>query len=219
MKEKPIIFSAPMVRAILEGRKTQTRRIVWSKRTDYAEITENEAGELWPWRETEDGEDFWYPCPYGQPGNRIWVKESFSPIYPQDTTYNGGQPIEYDYAATYKDGGRLGDSIGIKKAWKSSRYMPRRASRITLEITAVRVERLQNISGVDAIAEGIDRIGGAASCCPWRNYRIGETGEMSLHCSTPRRSYMTLWEQINGSGSWDKNPWVWVIEFRKVEND
>lgn len=211
MKEKPIIFSAPMVRAILEGRKTQTRRIVWSKSTDYAEITENEAGELWPWRETEDGEDFWYPCPYGQPGVRIWVKESFSPIYPQDPVYNGGQPIEYDYAATYTDGGRLGDSIGIKKSWKSSRYMPRRASRITLETTAVRVERLQDISEDDCLAEGIGQVirEGMPSI-----QQCGEYDSIDIDLVS---EYSKLWESINGSGSWDENPWVWVVEFRRVE--
>jgi hypothetical protein len=96
--------------------------------------------------------------------------------------------------------------------------MPRWASRIQLEITNVRVERLNDISEQDAKAEGIEVVGGPTSCCPYRNYRIGKVGEMSLHCSAPSRSFMTLWESINGAGSWNENPWVWVVEFKKIEN-
>ena len=149
-------------------------------------------------------------CPYGQPGDRLWVRGSFCPIYPQDPNYNGGQPLEYDYAATYVHGFRLGDSLGMKKTWKPSIHMPRAASRITLEITGVRVERLQDISEADAMAEGIAydpgeggvfHVPGTAGCCD--DSAIG--------------SYRKLWESINGPGSWDANPWVWVVSFKRVE--
>lgn len=95
--------------------------------------------------------------------------------------------------------------------------MPRWASRITLEIVDVRVERLNDITGDDAESEGIERVGGTYSCSPWKNYRKGEKGEMDMHCSARERSYMTLWESINGPGSWNLNPWVWVIEFKMVK--
>jgi hypothetical protein len=88
--------------------------------------------------------------------------------------------------------------------------MPRWASRITLQVTGVRVERLQDISQADAIAEGIERVG------PWKNYWLGDRGAAGMHCSSAVMSYRTLWESINGPGSWDANPWVWVIEFERL---
>lgn len=198
-KERPIIFSAPMVRAILDGTKTQTRRVVKQQ------IVQDErfiggfkligpggvetaiAGPLAS-----------FLSPYGPPGDRLWVRENFFPIYPQDLTYNGGRPIEYDYAATYQHGYRLGDLIGKKKKWKPSIHMPRIASRITLEITGVRVERLQDISRGDAMAEG----------CPFQNMADGPN---------PCNWFAGLWGSINGTESWQSNPWVWVVEFKRME--
>ena len=217
MKEKPMIFSVPMVRAILEGRKSQTRRIInpdtWNPASSEFSgrfrlgAYSDKIGLQAYFEHLDTGNWFGTKCPYGQPGDRLWVKENFS--------WYG---CEYDQSeVAYKADTDYPPPCFPK--WKSSRYMPRWASRITLEITGIRVERLQDISGQDAIAEGIDRIGGNTSCCPWRNYRISEASEMPLHCSTPTRSYMTLWELLNGPGSWDKNPWVWVIEFSRVDND
>lgn len=145
-------------------------------------------------------------CPYGVAGNQLWVRETFSPIYPQDPDYNEGKPIAYDYAATYQHGDRLGDSLGIKKTWKPSIHMPRAASRITLEITGVRVERLQDISEADAIAEGIEK----HMTGLWLPCR--EEGKAHID---PRLAYRDLWESINGTDSWDKNPWVWAIAFQR----
>lgn len=210
MKERPILFSAPMVRAILNGIKTQTRRVV--KLKPWHQIEERDDGAPWPWM--YDGErdaDHWLPCPYGQPGDRLWVRETFCPIYPQDPHYNGGRPIEYDYRATYKHGDRLGDLIGVKKEWKPSIHMPRRASRITVEVTGVRVERLQDISADDAKAEGISEfIGGW-----WCEHDDAE----QIAGMTPQEGYRHLWERINGPGSWDANPWVWVVEFKRTEGE
>ena len=206
MKERPILFSAPMVRAILNGIKTQTRRVV--KLKPWHQIEERDDGAPWPWM--YDGErdaDHWLPCPYGQPGDRLWVRESFCPIYPQDPHYNGGRPIEYDYRATYKHGDRLGDLIGAKKKWKPSIHMPRRASRITLEVTSVRVERLQDISEADAVAEGA-----RPTLAPLDTVRLGAAG-------TAKEGFRQIWESINGPDSWEANPWVWVVEFKRAEGE
>ena len=205
MKERPILFSAPMVRAILDGSKTQTRRVVkpqpiydgrfagnWKivgKNGHEAATCSPLVGEL---------------CPHGRQDDQLWVRESFCPIYPQDPAYNGGSPIEYDYAATYQHGNRLGDCIGIKKRWKPSIHMPRAASRITLEVTGVRVERLQDISGADALAEGI-------------TLHPNHRNKPRDNICGPVQTYRDLWEKINGPGSWDANPWVWVVEFKRVE--
>ena len=191
MKERPILFSAPMVRAILEGTKTQTRRII--KLPSMYEIEERDYG-YWPWRyDAETNGDDWAKCPYGQIGDQLWVRETFCPIYPQDPTYNNGRPIEFDYMATYEYGYRMSDLIGEKKKWKPSIHMPRRASRIQLEITGIKVERLHDIGQGGACAEGRP---------------IG---------FDPLDWYRDQWESINGIHSWDANPWVWVIEFRRIE--
>lgn len=199
MKERPILFSASMVCAILEGRKTQTRRIIKEQPLLGCIGT---YGVGIPFIRGKNGD---VRCPYGQPGDRLWVRETFCPIYPQDPHYNGGRPIEYDYAATYKHGDRLGDLLGIKKRWTPSIHMPRSASRITLEVTGVRVEQLNEISEADAVAEGCDN------------------GKSDAAISTgwyerPKAAYRRLWEQINGIGSWNENPLVWVVEFKVLEN-
>lgn len=188
MKERPILFSGPMVRALLAGTKTQTRRVV--KMKHYHQIEERDDGSPWPWMyDGEREENSWMHCPYGQPGDRLWVREAFCKIIGQ----SGGW-IETDYRATYTHGFRLGDSLGIRKKWTPSIHMPRDASRITLELTGVRVERLQDISEADAQAEGAY----TDPACPAYD------------------AYRDVWEQINGPGSWAANPWVWAIEFRRL---
>lgn len=199
MKERPILFSGQMVRAILEGRKTMTRRVVKLRHGADVVVTN---GQVWkPARVDYAG---YVDCPYGQPGDRLWVRETWA------KTDGRHEIVPIAYRATNDSMALLNDK------WKPSIHMPRWASRITLEITGIRVERLQEISYDDAIAEGIERIGGEFSCSPWKNYRKGQPGEMDCHCSYPPRSYQTLWESINGPGSWGANPWVWVIEFKRV---
>lgn len=198
MKERPILFSAPMVIAILSGSKSQTRRVV--KMKPHHQIEERDNGTPWPWM--YDGErdaDSWMACPYGQPGDRLWVRETFVRIDGQTRPW-----IETDYKATYTHGDRLGDSLGIRKKWSPSIHMPRHASRITLEITSVRVERLQDISEADAQAEGWTR-------------RPEVSTDPQVHKEAARDWFMDLWESINGHGSWDANPWVWAVEFRSLE--
>ena len=198
MKERPIIFSGPMVRALLDGNKTQTRRVV--KMKPHHQIEERDNGTPWPWMYDGDRDaDSWMACPYGQPGDRLWVRESFCKIIGQ----SGGW-IETDYQATYTHGFRLGDSLGLKKRWTPSIHMPRAASRITLEITSVRVERLQDISEADAQAEGVTDDGSLVTDLDGKD-RGGTIA-----------AYATLWEVINGVGSWDDNPWVWVVSFKRA---
>ena len=243
MKERPILFSAPMVRALLDGSKTQTRRVVKPQPPaavkDFCTYHHPEPG-LWfyGWDEADKSLMEWcVKSRHGQPGDRLWVKETFCPIYPQDPSYNGGRPIEYDYAATYTHGDRLGDSLGIKKRWKPSIHMPRAASRITLEIVSVRVERLQDISEDDARAEGCERLNDDEPGYVYRedhDWKIcPKCGGTRLHnalgsnlgvifdvdcleCNTYVKRYRHLWQSINGDGSWDLNPHVWVVEFKVV---
>lgn len=195
MRERPILFSAPMVRALLAGTKTQTRRVVKPCKDHFwgCELAPHElAGEA-------NGGDY-DNCPYGVPGDRLWVRETFAKIDGQTQPW-----IETDYRATYTHGDRLGDTLGVKKRWTPSIHMPRAASRILLEITGVRVEKLQDISEADAWAEGCSA--------------DADGGQRSAAAADPtaRDWYADLWEQINGTGAWDANPWVWVIEFTGVK--
>ena len=216
MKERPILFSAPMVRAILAGLKTATRRVVKGNhgRVLWNSIVVNGYG---GWCD-EHGRPV--PCPYGQPGDRLWVRETFCIENTYD--YHGdhidpsdGRPIQKHenvdgnywliphYRATEPEPHIVPyrcDADDDKTRWAPSIFMPRWASRITLEITGVRVERLQDITRGDCMAEG----------CPFPNMAHGDN---------PRFWYAGLWDDINGNtpAEWKANPLVWVIEFRRVE--
>lgn len=203
MKDRPILFSAPMVRAILAGTKTQTRRALkpqpiydgrfaggWKvvgKNGHEAATCSPLIAEL---------------CPYGQPGDRLWVREAWLDLQGTGIERVTGDPSRYAYAADTPSGSH-GDecrkNYGLK--WRPSIHMPRAASRITLEITGVRVERLQDISEEDALAEGVNN---------------------SLHMPGGRfanENFAHLWWTIHGDGSWEENPWVWVVEFKRVEGN
>lgn len=189
MKERPILFSAPMVRAILAGTKTQTRRAV--KSTGMYAIDASIHGEEVARRELAA---LATRCPYGQAGDQLWVRETFA------------QHQQFADVAYRADGEEFEDSDGFswEPKWKPSIHMPRNISRIDLEIIGVRVERLQDISEADCAKEGapFSYSGFAPEDAPdWRGW------------------YRDLWESINGPGSWDQNPWVWVIEFRRVLSD
>lgn len=194
MKERPILFSGEMVRAILDGRKTQTRRIVKPQTLELFEAA-IQLGEVTDFFTDAIDVDWAYVggfCPYGQRGDRLWARETWGKDDSGDFVFRADDWCECPTA----DG-----------KWKSSIFMHRAASRITLEITAVRVERLQDISEEDAKAEGVRQCEGG-----WWNYIAGEP----YQGMTARGSYETIWELINGPGSWEKNPWVWVIEFRRL---
>ncbi|AVR89052.1 hypothetical protein [Thauera aromatica] len=215
MKERPVLFSAPMVRAILEGRKTQTRRAVKiTNRTPGLAACLQPADPAWVRKKTAAE-----LCPYGQPGDRLWVREAWA----EGWTYGGARRCVF-YRATLD--GLQGDAeTGINHdpklgasppniiRWRPSIHMPRWASRILLEVTTVRVERLQDISEADAIAEGILEQRSQTDA-GWVDYWPSEDGEPFARAS---EAYRALWESINGPSSWTANPWVWVITFRRIE--
>lgn len=202
MKERPILFSAPMVRTILEGRKTQTRRVV--KDTGFYAIEDHHGAET----AMRERAALATRCPYGQPGNRLWVREAFQPLFADgvenhwETDWKTGKGYAISYPATDGIHEYLDADDNLSDACKPSIHMPRWASRITLEIASVRVERLNDISEADCIAEGC---AGGHGAIPGYAY-----------AATPFEHYRALWESINGTGSWDMNPWVFVVEFRMV---
>ena len=204
MKERPIILSGPMVRALLTGTKTQTRRVV--KLKPWEQIEERDDGTLWPWMYHEDrADDYWLPCPYGQPGDRLWVREAWRVVWSADDE----PPRELDaaYRFWYEADAPLQDGYG---KLRPSIHMPRFASRLTLEVTSVRVERLQDISEADAIAEGV-----TPKWEPGCSGRLMEA--LGGYSFRPAASaYGDLWESIHGHGAWDANPFVWVVEFKRI---
>lgn len=220
-KERPILFNADMVRAILEGRKTQTRRVISEKLLHHGydsafnRATSLRGCPLTPFQDLEGPPGKMLSmskesiqtvinstCPHGKPGDRLWVREA-AIITPanwcrrKDSTHPDapGGPRGVQYLASHPCT-EAAEDYGLKKT--PSIHMPRWASRITLEITGIRVERLNEITRGEAMEEG----------CPTPNM-AGQTD--------PRAWFSDLWESINGAGSWGVNPWVWVIGFRKVE--
>lgn len=192
MIERPILFSAPMVRAILDGTKTQTRRVLKHdapEGVDGCRWVEINGINTFCWVSGEDQDIHpsakQFPCPHGQPGDQLWVREAWA-----RTTVGLGTEM-----VVYREGDNRTDYGG---PWKPGIHMFRRDSRISLEITSVRVERLQDISRGDAMSEG----------CPFPNMEAGDD---------PRKWFADLWHQINGAESWDANPWVWVVEFKRAQ--
>lgn len=207
MRERPILFSAPMVRAILAGTKTQTRRPLSYQPTSAPEVcrahkdralTRPVIAATW----IKDGESHCCPCPFGVPGDRLWVREAFM-HEPADYCWEASTSIPIRPAHTVYRADCIDDAKGA--GWKPSIHMPRSLSRITLEVTGVRVERLQEISYEDAKAEGAEF---------WRN--DGTLTELPP-CSAHRYEFEGLWKSINGADSWNANPWVWVVSFRRLD--
>lgn len=230
IKERPILFSAPMVRAILAGEKTVTRRAL--NATAVRDIGYgarlSECYDL-PTSGPIDENSLSYIidfCPYGQPGDRLWVRESFwhagawVPTYPEDDSgeWSGTRRVHYradgappnepnhHYPNNLRNGAY--SAADPAKIWRTrpSIHMPRWASRILLEITSVRVERLQTITDEQCVAEGCG-VGAAA---------IGVKLTVPPGASLPRTMFAELWKSINGASAWDANPWVWVVEFKRV---
>jgi len=180
MKERPILFSGPMVRAILDGSKTQTRRT-------FKGTTEHKGPYNPAYMEAHQQANGWGSiCPHGTPGDRLWVRETWA--HEKD-----GTGCSDDTGVLYRATDLGWDDEGTGLRWRPSIFMPRAASRILLEITDVRVQRLQEISEEDARAEG---------CEPF---------------AYPRDRFQGLWDTIHGPGSWHANPWVWAITFRRLE--
>ncbi len=214
MKERPILFSQPMVRAILAGQKTQTRRVVKPTQStpkvaplhmepylvelsdgSFEQERDEDGLPMWigthPDYPTEYGK--WFSCPYGQPGDKLWVRE----------TWINNFDVELKYKADYAPGSYEYDA----KGWKSPYHLHRKNARLFLELTNVRVERLQDISEADAQAEGVAAFR-AAYCSQRPEDELTAIGYYEL-----------LWDQLNkarGYG-WDVNPWVWVLTFEQVK--
>ncbi len=217
MNARPILFSGPMVRALREGRKTQTRRIVPTSIAEALDFlgggadgepaTSETVGLVWNTPIDDNGKagkPQWlaycseYPeegsIPigegYGQPGDLLWVRETWGQyrVAPPGVVYRADDDMP----------------CGAPERWRPSIHMPRWASRLTLRIKSVRVERLQEISEADAKAEGWSR-------------RDGVSSDPQVHIDAARDWFGDLWESINGPGSWSANPWVWVIEFDVIQ--
>lgn len=193
MRERGMIFNAEMVRAILYGRKTQTRRVMTPQPADDIRLANFPNSEFIGWESSlkhKYGSTTAHICPFGQPGDRIWVRETWARYNidqeSHDMAYRATPP------ADWPEEGR----------WRPSIHMPRWASRITLEITGVRVERLNDISEEDARAEGV-----RAGVCPGH--------EQIMH----QVAFSELWKSIYGDESWQANPWVYVIEFKRVDGN
>ena len=220
MKERPILFSAPIVRALLAGTKTQTRRVV--KLIDLSKHEINSdwyKDKIWSWRVERGGmwtdyteKGLLAKCPYGQPGDRLWVKETTVNV--EAHGFVGPVYAESPEGEAYRQWGLGPNPVEVEPEdvkLRPSLFMTRKMARLLLEVTAVRVERLQEISEEDAKAEGIEEVEPGM----WKSYhKEGVVGWSSVNDQI--MSYRTLWESINGPGSWDANPWVWVVDFRRV---
>lgn len=241
IKERHILFSGPMVRAIFEGKKSQTRRIV-KPQPDICRPG-SIPGDGIIGRSTPADKQFGrlgevISCPYGEPSDRLWVRETWQgPLLEESETnaaidWYGPSHIEkYKSPAhcVYRaDEGPTPEYLDIednlRQGWKPSIHMPRWASRILLEITNVRVERLQDISEEDALSEGIlflrTREWEMKHFPEWRAMRdsIRAPEEKPPIGPSPKQCFKELWNEIYGPGSWDASPWVWVIEFKVIPN-
>lgn len=213
MKERPILFSAPMVRAILSGQKTQTRRVVKPQ-------PERTKDGVLMWGASRRGMRFGVEgmdvppgvlvrCPYGQPGDRLWVREAFM-HEPADYCWEASVSVPCRPAVTNYRADFPNSQPG--EGWKPSIHMPRALSRITLEITGVRIQRLQDISETDARAEGVRQMRDDSGCWVGRE----GPGRFVTPWPTAGEAFCDLWRSINGADSWGANPWVWAIEFRRI---
>lgn len=215
MKERPILFSAPMVRAILDGSKTQTRRVVKHNlvvHNDKMGVFDHKGVNYRVNMRNGDRKTLTQFCPYGQPGDRLWVRETWRAIETASATIydEDAGNTEADYKATPRD---VFFDCPVK--WKPSIHMPRWASRITLEITAVRVERVQDISEKDARAEGVNPyMAGVGIIDP--PMFADEYQYRPDYCT----GFQCAWDEINAKRGieFSTNPWVWVIEFKRAVN-
>lgn len=188
-KLRPILFSTPMVQAIPEGRKTQTRRVVKPQpidTNDVLNLVDN---------------DLQYKCPYGQVGDVLWVRETVSRF-----SFGGC----YAYKAD-------NDPEDECTKWRPSIHMPFEACRLFLKIINIRIERLQQIGRQDALSEGIREVVELEDTKHERTYYQYKFGGSEFR--TPQNAFMALWQSINGTESWDANPWVWVIEFKQITKE
>jgi hypothetical protein len=216
--EKPAIFCGSMVRAILEDRKTMTRRVIQPPPSGTENFPPNQFCDSWYFRDAyyacpENDIGRYVKCPYGVPGTRLWVRETWA-------AFNTGYYDRPEMGVFYRADGEQ-ERID-RGRWRPSIHMPRWASRLTLEVCEVRVERLQSISAEDARAEGIREVTKDGQV---KKYCVYDRGDMSSTpwaemARDPVSAYRLLWDSINGkrSGcSWADNPWVWKVSFRRLD--
>lgn len=210
MKARPILFSAAMIRALLAGTKTQTRRVMKPQPVSGSVSWGCIGGQGFGFIDA----DRVFHCPYGQLGDLLWVRETWAPRADEESSFRrwflhsepertGPRP-ECLFAA---DGGDP-----FIERWRPSIHMPRAVSRLTLRITDVRVQRLKDIDGLDAIAEGLSSRDTPGNSWHWDR-------DATLGFSAPWRAYRALWESINGEGSWATNPWVWALTFEVIKTN
>ena len=252
MKARPILFSAPMVNALIDGRKTQTRRVVktelYQSESEPSLIRYNGRTKKdsnvkgvsipkgTPYHATTTLEGFATTCPHGKPGDLLWVRETwalaglFNRTKPSaiDKEWSEHQIAEgllwYRADGEQPSGKTVSDRINGRGRWRPSIHMPRWASRLTLRIVSVRVERLNRISEQDAIAEGVE-----PNCSMLDHTSCEHHGEYLRYANpmdwddgpaySAKESFQTLWESINGQDSWEKNLYVWVIEFEVIKQN
>lgn len=217
MSERPIIFSAPMVRAILDGRKTQTRRVMNPQPVPDPHATGKHWWECAAVRSMVEVEDWmqdprdpsqcYFFCPYGRPSDRLWVREAWR--------CHGGREYEYQRnrnAVIYRADDDGSTRYDRTHDWRNALFMPRWASRLLLEVVSVRVERVQEITPHDVIDEGFD------DPSWWREFRNSDGREL-IREDSALIAFEDTWNDLNAKRGygWASNPWVWVIEFRRVE--
>lgn len=238
-KERPLIFTTQMVKAILDGRKTMTRRILDYTHPAVTGFVPN--GEHGYWMGTARSVQiinqyittfpFDIKCPFGKVGDRLWVREAFVPDPSADSDHWNDEDSQHTFYSWDGCGSKISELPKALKTnehvcykasvnhpelslWHPNYRMPRWASRILLEITNIRVERLNQISKEDAIAEGCSSYG------PFGEYMGAPHPTINDHYqaySNPVNAFKSIWEHENGNTEWDKNPWVWVIEFKAIE--
>ena len=207
MKELPILFSGDMVRAILDGKKTQTRRVITQRLDDRPLVKA-----VWQGREPGKAllrfgsrpitDEMNVPCPYGQPGDLLYLRETwathrgFDGMKPSELAYDGGGRPTVNYRADPLDG-----HLSSRGKWRPSIHMPKAFARIWLRVTEVRVERVQEISDEDSHAEGITD---AEPNFLWIKGRA-------------RNRFRTLWDSTNAKHPWESRPWVWALTFERAE--
>lgn len=217
MKERGMIFNEYQVRALLDGSMTQVRRPIKWRQTRATEIAEREDGSRWPW--SEDAEnvcDYWHPCPFGAVGDVIYVRESFSRL-DSFNFFDPAVPHEVPDFWYWADGD---PEWGDWTRPQSGAVMPRDASRISLEITGIRVERLQDadesamLNDLGDMLEHDETVAGRA----FNHAEHYAIAGVPVGLCPEMHGFKAWWDKTNGAGSFDSNPWVWVIEFKVAPN-
>ena len=232
-QEHPILFSGPLVRAILDGKKTQTRRIIrpphgigWVAGGPIIRTAADLADPWFRWEREQSFAELEFRdvrCPLGKPGDRLWVRETWrlTDFASYDTDrYSAAVEMRADGARPFrKEGGP--EMLHERCDWRPSIHMPRWASRISLEVTDVRVQRLQEITEAEIGTEGVRLDDGGVAACAFERAEYYQSGGSPIGGRSPEVcGFAALWDSIYGrsaGGSWGENPWVWAVSFKRVQ--